>query len=91
MRGKGAHMRTVPIPGWVKSFVDAWIRSADLQNGILSRAVGKTGKVGLNGFTAKVIWSIVRKAASACGFGAIAPHDLDSSASGVETVAAGPL
>ncbi len=74
--GKGGHMRTVPVPGWVKSAVDAWTSSAGLQSGVLFRPVGKTGKVRSTGFTAKVIWSIVRKAAADCGFGMIAPHDL---------------
>jgi site-specific recombinase XerD len=74
--GKGGHMRTVPIPAWVKSAVDAWIHSANLQSGILSRAIVKTGKVWGTGFTAKVIGSIVRQAASDCGFGVLAPHDL---------------
>jgi len=74
--GKGRHMRTVPIPGWVKSAVDAWIDAAKLQNGTLFRAIGKTGKIQGCGFTAKVIWSIVREAATNCGIGIIAPHDL---------------
>lgn len=51
--GKGGHMRTVPVPGWVKSAVDTWISSADLYGGILLRAVGKTDKVQDSGFTAK--------------------------------------
>lgn len=74
--GKGGHMRTVPVPRWVKSAVDAWISSAGLQRGVLFRAVGKTGKVWGSGFTANVIWSIVRKSAAGCGFGVVAPHDL---------------
>jgi site-specific recombinase XerD len=57
--GKGRHIRTIPVPGWVKSAVDAW-----------------TGAVQGHGFTAKVIWSIVREAAMSCGIGIIAPHDL---------------
>jgi site-specific recombinase XerD len=74
--GKGRHMRTIPVPGWVKSAVDAWINTAELHTGTLFRAIGKTGKVQGNGFTAKVIWSIVRGAAKDCGIGTIAPHDL---------------
>ena len=74
--GKGRHMRTVPVPGWVKSAVDAWTDGAKLQSGTLFRAIGKTGKVQGRGFTAKVIWSIVREAAVNCGIGIIAPHDL---------------
>ncbi len=74
--GKGGYMRTVPVPNWVKSAVDTWISSAGLRDGILFRAIGKTGKVQGTGFTAKVIWSIVRKTAFDCGFDLIAPHDL---------------
>jgi site-specific recombinase XerD len=74
--GKGGHMRTVPVPTWVKATVDAWIACAELRNGTLFRAIGKTGKVYGGGFTAKVIWSIVRKTAMDCGLGRIAPHDL---------------
>ena len=72
--GKGRHMRTIPVPGWVKTAVDAWTDAARLQSGTLFRAIGKTGRVQGQGFTAKVIWSIVREAAIACGIGVIAPH-----------------
>ncbi len=61
---KGGHMHTVPVPDWVKAAVDAWTSSASLKSGVLFRPVGKTGKVRSTGFTAKVIWSIVRKADS---------------------------
>src|SRR6202012_5034210 len=61
--GKGRHMRTIPVPGWVKAIVDEWIDAANLQNGMLFRAIGKTGKVQACGFTTKVIWTIVREAA----------------------------
>ena len=74
--GKGGHVRTVPVPAWVKVAVDAWLNSANLASGTLFRSVAKTGKVWGSRFTAKVIYSIVRKAASDCGFGPIAPHDL---------------
>ena len=74
--GNGGHIRTVPVPLWVKAAVDAWTNSAGLQNGVLFRPVGKTGKVRGSGFTAKVIWSMVRKAAEDCGFGTVAPHDV---------------
>ena len=74
--GKGRHMRTIPVPGWVKSAVDAWTAAAELHSGTLFRDIGKTGSVHGCGFTAKAIWSIVREAASNCGIGLIAPHDL---------------
>jgi site-specific recombinase XerD len=74
--GKGRHMRTIPVPGWVKAGVDAWTDAAKLQDGTLFRAIGKSGRVQGRGFKAKVIWSIVRQAATNCGIGLIAPHDL---------------
>ena len=74
--GKGRHMRTIPVPDWVKSAVDAWTTAAELHSGTLFRAISKTGSVHGCGFTAKVIWSIVREAASNCGVGVIALHDL---------------
>ena len=74
--GKGGHMRTVPVPSWVKSAVDVWTAAAGIGCGTLFRAIGKTGRVQGCGFTAKVIWSIVREAASRSDIGVIAPHDL---------------
>ncbi len=74
--GKGRHMRTIPVPGWVKSVVDTWANAAKLQDGTLFRAIGKAGRVQGRGFTPKVSWSIVREAATNCGIGLIAPHDL---------------
>jgi site-specific recombinase XerD len=60
----------------VKQAVEAWTAAAELSSGSLFRAIGKTGKVHGCGFTAKVIWSIVRDASLNCGVGVIAPHDL---------------
>lgn len=74
--GKGRHMRTIPVPFWVKTAVDQWTSSAELQSGLLFRAISKTGRVSNSGFTPKVIWSIVRETAKECGIGLIAPHDL---------------
>jgi hypothetical protein len=37
--------RRLPVPKWVKSSIDFWVASANLQNGILFRCVSKSGKV----------------------------------------------
>ena len=37
--GKGGHIRTVPLPGWVKATMDAWVRAAELDTGKLFRCV----------------------------------------------------
>jgi site-specific recombinase XerD len=33
--GKGGHVRTVPVPEWVKTAVDSWVRSAAIGEGRL--------------------------------------------------------
>jgi integrase len=76
LKGKGGHIRTVPVPDWVKAKIDAWASGAGLTGGILFRAINKAGRVWGNGFTPKVIWSIVKEAASKSGLSGLAPHDL---------------
>src|SRR5579875_1496773 len=36
--GKGRHLRTVPIPVWVKEAVDSWVAQAEISGGALFRA-----------------------------------------------------
>ena len=43
--GKGGHVRTVPIPTWVKSKVDAWMAAAAITHGPVFRAINKAGRV----------------------------------------------
>jgi hypothetical protein len=43
--GKAGHVRTVPVPAWVKAAIDAWTQSACVVNGKLFRAVRKNGMV----------------------------------------------
>jgi integrase len=74
--GKGGHMRTVPIPGWVKAAVDAWTDSANVTHGPVFRAINKAGRVWGNGMSPKVLWDVVRAAAARAGIDKLAPHDL---------------
>jgi len=74
--GKGGHVRTVPIPAWVKIAIDAWTTAAGIANGTLFRAISKAGRVWGDGMTAKVIWDVVRAAAARAGIEKLAPHDL---------------
>ncbi len=43
--GKGGHVRTVPIPTWVKSTVDAWTAAVAITHGPVFRAINKAGRV----------------------------------------------
>ncbi len=74
--GKGGHVRTVPMPQWVKNAIDQWVASAGIVSGPIFRQVNKASRILGNGVTPKVVWSVVRKAATKCALPAIAPHDL---------------
>lgn len=74
--GKGGHVRTVPIPTWVKTAVDAWTAVADIAHGPVFRAINKAGRVWGDGMSPKVLWDVVRAAAARAGIDKLAPHDL---------------
>jgi integrase len=74
--GKGGHIRTVPIPLWVKKAVDAWTESAKITNGRVFRSINKAGGIWGDGMTPKVIWEVVKDAAPRAGIVKLAPHDL---------------
>jgi len=76
LNGKGGHIRTVPMPGWVKEAIDRWAVSAGITSGPLFRAINKAGRTWGNGFTPKVIRSIVKEGTASCGLANLAPHDL---------------
>jgi len=60
--GKGGHIRTVPIPAWVKAALDQWICAAHVtQGGRIFRAVARLGKVWGHGISQNVIWYVVRE------------------------------
>jgi transposase IS66 family protein len=76
LRGKGGHIRTIPVPQWVKEAVDMWALGAGIDVGPLLRSINKAGRIWGHGFTPKVIWAIVKANAKSCGLATIAPHDL---------------
>ena len=74
--GKGGHVRTVPVPSWVKTAVDAWLTEAKVSAGPVFRAINKAGRIGSGCFSPKVIWGVVKEGCSKCGLEGVAPHDL---------------
>jgi integrase len=76
MVGKGGHVRTVPVPTWVKTVIDTWLTAARVTTGRIFRAINKAQKIGNSGFSPKVIWGVVKSGCSKCGLGNVAPHDL---------------
>jgi hypothetical protein len=43
--GKGGHIRTVPIPLWVKRAIDSWTESAQIASSRVFRAINKAGRI----------------------------------------------
>lgn len=76
MVGKAGHVRTVPVPDWVRRQLDDWLTSAGIVHGRVFRRVSRTGKASTEGITAKAVWHIVKDSARRIGVTKLAPHDL---------------
>jgi integrase len=76
--GKGAHVRTVPMPIWVKEAVDRWMAAAKIGGGRVFRAVSRHGTPWGKGVFENVIWYVVRRYAERTKLDHLAPHDLRS-------------
>jgi site-specific recombinase XerD len=74
--GKGGHIRTVPIPIWVKAALDDWTATAGITQGRIFRAVARTDKVWGDGISQNVVWYVVKGCCEKAGLEHIAPHDL---------------
>jgi integrase len=89
--GKAGHIRTVPIPSWVKAAIDGWKEAGCITEGPLFRSVNKTGLVWGTGMTPKVLWEVVQAAAKRAGIEKLAPHDLRRSSARLCHLAGGEL
>jgi hypothetical protein len=67
MVGKAGHIRTVPIPLWVKTAVNAWTEAAKITSGRLFRSINKAGRIWGDGMTPKVLWEVVKNAVASSG------------------------
>ena len=74
--GKGGHVRTVPVPDWVRNQLGQWLAAAAIDRGRLFRRVSKAGTTWGEGMTEKAVWHIVKEAALCVGVPKLAPHDL---------------
>src|SRR5229473_7441460 len=74
--GKGGHVRTVPIPAWVRNELDDWLTAAGIDEGRLFRRVNRVGRTWGDGMTVKAVWHIVKESAKTIGIAKLAPHDL---------------
>ena len=74
--GKGGHIRTVPVPDWVKQAIDDWLRASRVTEGRVFRRVCRTGMAWGTEMTEKVVWHVVKQYAGQLGISKLAPHDL---------------
>lgn len=74
--GKGGHIRTVPMPDWVKHTIDDWLAIAQIAHGKIFRCVCRKGTVWGTKITEKVVWHVVKEYAERLGVSKLAPHDL---------------
>ena len=74
--GKGGHIRTVPIPNWIKAALDQWTRAANVTEGKIFRRVARKGRVWGKGLSQNLVWYVVRTCCQKAGLEHIAPHDL---------------
>ena len=58
LMGKGGHVRTVPVPDWVRSELEVWLAAAGIDRGKLFRRVNKVGRAWGNGMTVKGVWHV---------------------------------
>ena len=74
--GNGGHVRTVPVPNWVKATVDAWLAAGGIEDGFIFRCVTNAGTVWGSGISEKVVWWVVRQYAKIAAIEKLSPHDL---------------
>src|SRR6516225_9206828 len=76
LKGKAGHIRTIPMPAWVKNVLDRWLQAANITSGRLFRRVHKMGKTWGERLTEKAVWHVVREYATKAGIDKLARHDL---------------
>jgi site-specific recombinase XerD len=74
--GKGGHVRTIPMPNWVKQAIDLWLTASSVTDGRIFRCVCRTGSIWGDEMTEKVVWHVVKRYAGMLGLTKLAPHDL---------------
>jgi site-specific recombinase XerD len=89
--GKGGHVRTVPVPDWVKHAVDEWVNTAGVTGGKLFRCVCRAGTAWGDSMTEKVVWHVVKEYAAKLGLSRVAPHLLRRSCARLCHAAGGEL
>ena len=91
LRGKAGHVRTVPVPEWVRGLLNEWTNAAGIRSGRLFRRVSSAGRVWGEKVTEKLVWHVVKEFATKIGVNKLAPHDLRRSCARLCRAAGGEL
>lgn len=89
--GKAGHVRTVPVPFWVKTAIDTWTSAATIAEGRLFRSIRKNGVRWGRGLTQNVVWYVVKECAERARIDKLPPHDLRRSCARLCHAAGGEL
>lgn len=76
LQGKRGRVRSVPMPAWAKSRIDAWAKAAGLNEGRVFRPVNKGGRVCGESMVPQSLYDRIRQYTEPLGLGDVAPHDL---------------
>jgi integrase len=76
MIGKGNHVRSVPIPSWVKLAIDEWQGVAGITAGHVFQAIHKGGHITREQMTPQAIRDVIKHYGAMIGKPELAAHDL---------------
>jgi integrase len=74
--GKHGRVRTIAMPAWVKTAIDAWTAAAGFLDGALFRPVNRGDQISGDKLSERSVWQMLKKYAAAAGIPNLAPHDL---------------
>ncbi len=72
--GKGGHVRTIPIPHWVKDKLDRWTSAAKISSGRVFRPIRKNGAVWGEGISENLVWHVVNRYCRSLGGWSTSPR-----------------
>ena len=76
MIGKGNHVRSVPIPSWMKLAIDEWRAVAGITAGHVFQAIHKGGHITRDAMTPQAIRDVIKLYGAMIGRPELAAHDL---------------
>jgi integrase len=72
----GKRLHGVPVPKWVKRFVDVWVSTAGIIEGRIFRRVNKGGVLSQKGISDDTVWTLTREYGARIGKPRLSPDDL---------------